>query len=94
MKTLWNCSNYGNDLKLTSGDAAACNHSGPCDDDVNAVMLKPYVKKQLDTLDPATLAKELKEYGAWDDTELANHKDNLQRWVWISAGDIDERRFA
>lgn len=92
MKTLLNSSNYGNDLKLTSRDAADCNHSGQCDDDVKAVMLKPYVKKQLDALDPSTLSKELSEYGAWDDTELANHTDNLMRWVWISAGDIDERR--
>lgn len=90
MKTLWNSTNYGNDLKLTRSDAESCSHSGQCDDDVNAVMLKPYVKKQLEGLDPDTLAKELKEFGAWDNTQLANHSDNLQRWVWISAGDIVE----
>lgn len=88
MKTLWNSTNYNNDLKLTRYDAEACSHSGPCDDDVAAIMLKPYVKRQIDKLDPIQLKKELKDFGAWDDTELSNHADNLTRWVWISAGDI------
>lgn len=93
MKTNWNDTNYGNDLKLTTGDAKSCSHSGPCDNDVEIVMNKPYIKKQLAALKPETLAKELKEYGAWDETELSNHNDNLKRWVWISAGDIVERSF-
>lgn len=91
MKTLWNYSNYGNDLKITRYDAQACTHSGPCDDDVKALMLKPYIKKQLDALNPKQLRKELEEYGARDEKELSNHSDNLLRWVWISAGDISER---
>jgi hypothetical protein len=45
----------------------------------------------LQTLDPAKLAKELKEYGAWDFEQLQNHKQNLLRWVWISCADISER---
>jgi hypothetical protein len=93
MRTHWNYTNYGNDLKLTRTDANVCSHSGPCDDDVNGVMNKPYIKKQLEALDPVQLVKELKEYGAWDEIELANHKENLMRWVWISAGDISERLF-
>lgn len=93
MKTLWNNSNYGNVLKLTRDDANACSHSGPCDDDVNGIMTKPYIKKQLDALNPETLVKELKEYGAWTDVELSNHRENLMRWVWISAGDINERLY-
>jgi len=92
MKTLWNSSNYGNDLKLTRVDAESCNHSGPCDDDVAILMEKPYVKRQLNMLDPDRLKRELSEYGAWDDNELSDHNDNLTRWVWISAGDIAENR--
>ena len=90
MKTLWNNSNYGNDIKLTRADALKCSHSGDCTNDVKMVMQKPYVKKQLATLKPAFLAKELKEYGAWADDELKNHDCNLVRWVWISANDITE----
>lgn len=90
MKTLWNSSNYGNDLKLTRADALACTHAGQCDADVELVMSKPYVTKQLEKLDPAKLAKELSEYGAWDAKELSRHTDNLTRWVWISAGSITD----
>lgn len=90
MKTLCNSSNYGNDLKLTRVDAQTCSHSGPCDADVELLITKPYVKKQLDKLDPEKLKRELAEYGAWNDTELSYHNDNLLRWVWISAGDIVE----
>ena len=91
MKTLWNSTNYGNDLKLTRRDAEACSASGDNEAAVNEVIVKPYVKKQLATIDPEQLKKELKDYGAWDETELANHQDNLQRWLWISAGDCIER---
>jgi hypothetical protein len=90
MKTLWNDTNYGNDLRLTRADAAMCSHSGNCDNEVEYVKNKPYVKKQLSALLPEKLKKELAEYGAWDDVELSNHDQNLTRWVWISAGDINE----
>ena len=90
MKTRWNNSNYGNDLRITLNDAKNCTHSGPCDADVKALMDKPYIKKQLKNLDTLFLKKELKEYGAWDEKELKNHEENLMRWVWISAGDIAE----
>lgn len=90
MKTKWNSSNYGNDLRLTSQDAANCTHSGSCDNDVLLVSRKSYVKKQTDKLDPIQLVKELHEYGAWDKTELQDHNQNIQRWIWISAGDIFE----
>lgn len=91
MKTLYNYSNYGNDLKLTRKDAESVSHSGDCEDDVIIVMEKKYVKKQLDLLEPETLAKELSDYGAWNDDELKDHNANLKRWVWISGGDIVER---
>lgn len=92
MKQFYNSSNYGNDLKLTKHDANLCSHSGSCDDDVLRVSELPYVKKQTAKLDPEQLRKELSEYGAWDDDELQDHQQNIQRWIWISAGDITEER--
>ena len=92
MKTLWNASNYGNDLKLTMSDAKSVCHSGACDDDVDYLMTKPYVIRQLAQINPEQLRKELYEYGAWDDDELADHNENLKRWVWISGRDIVEGR--
>jgi hypothetical protein len=91
MKTLYNYSNYGNDLRITRSDANFCSQSGDCESMVIQVMNKPYIKRQLQTLDPAKLAKELKEYGTWDFEELQNHEQNLIRWVWLSCSDIVER---
>lgn len=90
MKTLYNSSNYGNDLRLTRKDAESVSHSGSCDDDVDYLITKPYVKKQLDNINPEKLRKELYEYGAWDNEQLSDHNENLKRWVWISGGDIVE----
>ncbi len=92
MRTLWNCSNYGNDLKMTGQDAQICSHAGKCDSDVLATMQKPYIKKQLAQINPEKLAEELSEYGCWDSEELSDHDANLMRWVWISASDINEER--
>lgn len=90
MRTKWNSTNYGNELSLTRSDAEACSCSGDNEEAVNTLMQKPYVKRQLDRLDPAQLVKELRDFGAWDEHQLSSHADNLQRWVWISAGDIAE----
>ena len=32
-----------------------------------------------------------KEYGAWDDEERTDHDQNLQRILWLAAGDITEQ---
>jgi hypothetical protein len=37
------------------------------------------------------LSAELKEYGAWDAEELADHEQNLQRILWLASGDITEQ---
>lgn len=92
MKTVYNSSNYDNYLKMTTQDAKNCSHSGDCEADVKEVMKKTYIKNQLTKLDPEKLAKELKEYGAWNEDELKDHEQNLIRWTWISAGDITENK--
>lgn len=92
MKTRYNYSNYGNDLRITLIDAESCQHSGDCEFEVKALMNKPYIKKQLASLNPSQLKKELYDYGAWDNDELNNHAENLLRWLWISACDIAERK--
>lgn len=77
-------------LNMTKAQAAGASHPGPCDSDVEALCKVPGIARQLRKIDPATLAKELKEYGAWDSEELADHEANLRRFVWIAAGDIIE----
>lgn len=75
-------------LEMTQEQAESCSHSGSCDDDVAALSREPGIAKQLGEMDRALLASELEEYGAWDETELADHDQNLQRVLWLAAGDI------
>lgn len=91
MRTLFNYSNYGNDLRITRKDAAFCSQSGNMEANCKQIMQKAYIKKQLDGLNPENLAKELKEYGEWDSDELQNHEENILRWFWLSCCDISER---
>jgi hypothetical protein len=81
------------ELLLTLPDAHAVSMSGrDASQAVDAVMRYKYVRDQLDALDPAALAAELREYGAWDDEELADHEANLSRIVWIAGGNIREEQ--
>ena len=79
------------ELKMTMKQAESATHPGPCDDDVMALSKQPNLRRQLAKIDEVTLVQELKEYGAWDEVELADHAQNLQRLVWIAAGDIVDR---
>ncbi len=83
-------SHYMIPLEMTKAQAAMASHQGQCDDDVEALCQVPAIARQLAKIDPAKLASELREYGAWDDVELADHQQNLRRFVWLAAGDIIE----
>jgi hypothetical protein len=80
------------EIRLKIDDALSVSHSGQCDDDVAALLRVDYVAKQLDKIDPAAIAAELREYGAWDDEQLADHDDNLARILWIAGGNIREEQ--
>ena len=81
-KKIWWCSGSGSiDLQMTLEQAESASHQGECDQDVKDLI--PFLKDQLDRIDPDILRKELKEYGAWDDLELSDHESNIQRLVWI-----------
>lgn len=87
----WFSSSSGRiELCMTADDAHGASHQGQCDDDVRALSRDPEIAAQLERIDPALLAAELKEYGAWEPHELADHKQNLQRILWLAAGDITE----
>lgn len=84
---LWWSSSCGRlELQLTVEDARSASHQGQCDEDVEALSRVPYVAEQLAGFDPDTLRKDLREYGAWDAAELADHEQNLQRILWLAAG--------
>ena len=90
---MWYTSSCGRiELQLTKAQAQSCSHTGPCDAEVKSLSIVPAVRRQLEAIDPKLLAAELKEYGAWSNEELADHDQNLQRLVWVAAGEITEGR--
>lgn len=78
------------EIQMSMDEARSASHQGSCDDDVMALSRLPHIAAQLADIDPALLARELREFGAWDETELADHDQNLQRLLWSLAGDIVE----
>lgn len=78
------------ELRMTMAQAQSASHPGPCDSDVMELSKVPAIAEQLNAIDPKLLASELREHGAWDEDELANHAENIQRLLWIAASDIVE----
>ena len=88
---MWFTSSHGTiEIEMTMAQAQSASHQGQCDDDVQALSNHRKIRRQLERIDPAALRKELAEYGAWDEQELADHERNIQRILWIAAGDIVE----
>ena len=89
---LWYSTSSGRiELSMTLDQAQSAHHQGSCDADVRALSEQEDIAKQLADIDPDVLRGELKEYGAWDAAELADHDQNLQRLLWLAAGDIVEQ---
>ncbi len=74
------------EIQMTLAQAKEVSHQGQCYEDAAALINNPKIRSQLDKIDPDKIRKELREYGAWDDEELANEKENRIRIVWIAAG--------
>lgn len=86
----WASSSGKIELNITKRQAAMASHPGDCYHEVMELSQVPAIRRQLNKVDPEALRQELIGYGAWDDTELANNADNLQRLLWLAAGDITE----
>ena len=72
-------------LSMPDDAVADCSHQGQCDEDVE------YWSARIDrpeTITPEALAAELREYGAWDQDELADDAANWRRIIWLAAGNI------
>jgi hypothetical protein len=91
MPYIWQSSSGRIELTFADLDMRRrCSHPGPCDLDVADLSTDPTIAPQLAAVDPAQLRAELDEYGAWDDAELSDHAQNLQRLLWLAAGDVHE----
>ena len=79
------------EVELTEETARTGSHQGQCDADIEAIRRnEPEVESQLQALDPLKVKDELREYGAWDDTELSDKEENLNRVLWLACGNIVE----
>ena len=82
------------DLRLSGYAVLACSHGGDCELDVKFHSKR--VKEQMEKDNfktrptPDQIRAELKEYGAWNQEELADDEANFQRIVWLAACDISE----
>lgn len=63
-----------------------CFHQGDCFDDVSF-----WVGELNLEVDEKDLIKFLKKFGAWDNEDLTDHNNNLERLLWICTGDIQEQ---
>jgi hypothetical protein len=77
-------------LHMTVEQARGASHAGDCTADVEALLTLPRIARQLDRIGADAVRAELREYGAWDDTDLADDAENRARIVWIAAVDICE----
>lgn len=81
------------ELSIKLSDAEIGYHSGACDSDIAYLLTVPYIAKQLNSIDPALIANELKGFGAWNSEELSDYQENKSRLLWIACGDIVDRQF-
>ena len=88
---MWHSSSCGRiELNITRRQAGTLPPHGQQDAAVEALARDPKIARQLRKIDPAVLKAELVQYGAWSDEELADHQQNLIRYLWIAAGDVRE----
>jgi hypothetical protein len=90
-KTYWATGNY-HEFRIQGEAILDICHSG---DNSESISCWVDVVKELADKDgftnrptPDTIRKELSEYGAWDDGELADDEQNWHRLLWIAAWDI------
>lgn len=80
------------EIRIKITDAEYCSQCGmDATPMVSECISEPYYADQLSKLDPAKVASELGEYGAWDDEELKDHAENLARLFWIACGNVSEQ---
>lgn len=75
-------------LSISRIDALGASHQGPCDADIAALLKKPSIRRQFAKIDPAAIAAELRECGAW--TDATSEEENRARILWIACGSIRE----
>lgn len=89
-KHWWSDSSAFIELEIEEGDVLYAAHQGDCENEVRDLQAAPYIKAQVDKLDPVTVSKVLKECGAWNEEELADKEMNIVRLLWVAVWDLKE----
>jgi hypothetical protein len=79
------------EFQMTLEQAEMVPLMGQADNLVKALSEIKEVTDQLDKYTPELIAECLSEYGAWDDEQLKDHEQNIQRLLYIAACDIQEQ---
>ena len=81
------------ELQITKNEARIGYHQGQCDADILALSQTPRIRRQLVKLNPALVRYELREYGTWEEDELMDDAQNLQRLLWIACDVVAEDNY-
>lgn len=88
----WWTSTHGRiELSMTAEQAESVHHTGQCDADVKVLSNMPDIREQVVEIDAAILVKVLLGYGTWNIGELHDHRQNIQKLLWIAGSDIAEQ---
>ena len=72
-------------VKMPVDAVRDCHHQGSCDEDVEHWEKVIKIKASADDI-----REELRGYGAWNDNELSDDRQNRRRILWLAAGNIQE----
>jgi hypothetical protein len=78
------------EIEMTMAQAKSSSGPGDATEAVESLLTDRKIGRQLDKIGPDKIRDELREYGAWDDGELADEAENMARIVWIAASNIKE----
>lgn len=81
-------------LCLPNDTVDECSGPGRKDDAVAYWAPKVFAIPQNRRVTAPMIRSELKEYGAWDTSELADDDENQRRIVWVAACNEAEERYA
>ena len=82
----WSTSSSGHiEMQLPGDCLMAIAQSGDNEAAVRDWLDLDPVRSEINALDPDDIRSELREYGAWDDDELADDELNKMRFLWLAA---------
>lgn len=80
----------GLEIQLTLDQAEILSTPDDRLEDAKALAQDPWIRQQLDAIDPEKLRQHLLDSGGWDEDELQDDETNKIRALWLAGNDIAE----